>query len=166
MTDTTDRSRLLITLTVDIISAHLSNNSVTMPELAALIENVYAVLTVLGQAPAPDDVPQQPAVSIRASVKPDYLVCLEDGKKVTMLKRYLMTNYRMTPQEYRTKWRLAGDYPMVAPNYAQKRRELAKQIGLGRKSRAAAVIAAPVADAPKPRRRAPRVKKEPTPAHS
>ena len=123
----------LITLTSDIVAAHVSNNDVAVADLPALITNVYAALAGLGEvAPVIENKPE-PAVSIRASVKPDYIVCLEDGKKLKMLKRYLRTNYNMTPEEYRARWGLPADYPMVAPNYAETRRDLAKKIGLGRK---------------------------------
>lgn len=123
----------LITLTSDIVAAHVSNNDVAVTDLPALITNVYSALANLGEtAPVPEIRPE-PAVSIRASVKPDYIVCLEDGKKLKMLKRYLRTNYNMTPEEYRARWGLPADYPMVAPNYAETRRDLAKKIGLGRK---------------------------------
>ena len=123
----------LITLTADIVAAHVSNNSVAVSDLPVLIANVHGALSGLGgTAPAPE-VKQEPAVSVRSSIKPDYIVCLEDGKKLKMLKRYLRTNYDMSPEEYRQRWDLPSDYPMVAPNYAEKRRELAKQIGLGRK---------------------------------
>jgi predicted transcriptional regulator len=131
-----DNSDELLSLTTEIVAAHVAHNRVGVSELADLIGKVHAALAGLGgneQEPAaPPE--QKPAVSIRASVKPDYIVCLEDGKKLTMLKRYLQTNFGMTPQEYRTKWRLPADYPMVAPNYAERRRTLAKAIGLGRKS--------------------------------
>jgi predicted transcriptional regulator len=125
----------LLSLTADIVSAHVGHNRVTVAELPELISRVHAALASLDQAgeqPAASE--QKPAVSIRSSVKPDHIVCLEDGKKLTMLKRYLQTNYGMTPQQYRAKWKLPADYPMVAPNYAEKRRTLAKAIGLGRKS--------------------------------
>ena len=123
----------LITLTSDIVAAHVSNNNVEVNELPSLITNVYGALSGLGQqAPIVEERPE-PAVSIRASVKPEYIVCLEDGKKLKMLKRHLMTHYNMTPEQYRARWNLPADYPMVAPNYAEKRRELAKKIGLGRK---------------------------------
>jgi predicted transcriptional regulator len=135
MTETNDTQEFLATLTADIVSAHVSNNSVATADLPHLIQSVYASLSGLsGPAPAPVE-PQQPAVSIRSSIKPDYIVCLEDGKKLKMLKRHLMTHYGMTPDDYRTKWGLAADYPMVAPNYAEQRRVLAKQIGLGTKGR-------------------------------
>ena len=128
-----DMMETLITLTSDIVAAHVSNNSVAVSDLPALITNVYGALAGLGAVAVVEDVAQEPAVSIRTSIKPDYIVCLEDGKKLKMLKRHLMTHYSMTPEQYRAKWKLAADYPMVAPNYAEKRRELAKKIGLGRK---------------------------------
>ena len=125
----------LIALTADIVSAHVSNNSVAVSDLPALIQNVHNALATLdGKAPEPET-KQEPAVSIRASVKPDYIICLEDGKKLKMLKRHLMTHYQMTPEQYRAKWKLPADYPMVAPNYAEQRRTLAKKIGLGTKRR-------------------------------
>ena len=127
-----DMAETLITLTSDIVAAHVSNNNVAVEDVPALIRNVYGALAELGTEQQEEEKPE-PAVSIRASVKPDYIVCLEDGKKLKMLKRYLKTNYDMTPDEYRARWGLPADYPMVAPNYAEKRRELAKQIGLGRK---------------------------------
>ncbi len=128
-----DNREVLITLTSDLVCAHVSNNKVEAAEIPDFISNVYAAFASLGNetqdsAPAP----LEPAVSVRASIKPDYIVCLEDGKKLKMLKRYLRTNYNMSPEEYRERWNLAHDYPMVAPNYAAKRRELAKKIGLGR----------------------------------
>ena len=126
-------SETLITLTSDIVAAHVSNNSVSVGDLPALISNVYSALAALGNAaPVVEELPE-PAVSIRSSVKPDHIVCLEDGKKLKMLKRHLMTHYNLTPDQYRARWSLPSDYPMVAPNYAEKRRELAKKIGLGRK---------------------------------
>lgn len=123
----------LITLTSDIVAAHVSNNDVAVADLPGLITNVYSALAGLGEAAPVVENKPEPAVSIRASVKPDYIVCLEDGKKLKMLKRYLRTNYNMTPEEYRARWGLPADYPMVAPNYAETRRDLAKKIGLGRK---------------------------------
>ncbi len=132
MTDT-NLNETLITLTADIVAAHVSNNSVAVGDLPQLIANVHGALTKLG-APAPIMVAApEPAVSIRASIKPDYIICLEDGKKLKMLKRHLMTHYGMTPDDYRAKWGLPRDYPMVAPNYAEQRRSLAMQIGLGHK---------------------------------
>jgi predicted transcriptional regulator len=134
--DTQDNfGETLITLTADIVSAHVSNNSVAVSDLPVLIKNVHLALAGLDAAAAEPEVKQEPAVSIRASVKPDYVVCLEDGKKLKMLKRHLMTHYQMTPDQYRAKWNLPADYPMVAPNYAEQRRALAKKIGLGTKRR-------------------------------
>jgi predicted transcriptional regulator len=125
----------LITLTADIVAAHVSNNSVAVSDLPVLIANVHGALSGLGGTPVVPEVKQEPAVSVRSSIKPDYIVCLEDGKKLKMLKRHLMTHYQMTPEQYRAKWNLAADYPMVAPNYAEQRRTLAKKIGLGTKRR-------------------------------
>ena len=127
----------LITLTADIVSAHVSNNSVAVSDLPLLINNVHSALAGLGsgkEEPAPK---LEPKVSVRSSIKPDYIVCLEDGKKLKMLKRHLMTHYNMTPDQYRQKWGLNADYPMVAPNYAEQRRTLAKKIGLGTKRKRA-----------------------------
>jgi len=128
-----DMNETLITLTSDIVAAHVSNNSVGVDDLPKLISSVYGALAGLGHSTAVEEARPEPAVSIRTSVKPDYIVCLEDGKKLKMLKRHLMTHYNMTPEEYRRRWGLPADYPMVAPNYAETRRKLAKQIGLGRK---------------------------------
>lgn len=128
-----DRSEMLITLTSDIVAAYVGENSIAPDEVGVLIGNVYNALSNVGVPPLPEELPPEPAVSIRASVKPDYIVCLEDGKKLKMLKRYLRTNFNMTPEQYRERWNLPADYPMVAPNYATTRRELAKKIGLGRK---------------------------------
>ena len=133
MSDTQDTENTLITLTADIVAAHVSNNSVSVGDLPRLIENVFGALNGLGSEAAPVEEPATAAVPIRSSIKPDYIVCLEDGKKRKMLKRHLMTNFGMTPEQYRAKWKLPADYPMVAPNYAEKRRTLAKSIGLGRK---------------------------------
>jgi predicted transcriptional regulator len=131
MSETNARDEVLVTLTSDIVAAHVSNNSVAVSDLPVLIQNVYGALFGLRQETAPVQPKQEPAVSIRSSVKPDYIVCLEDGKKLKMLKRHLMTHYQMTPDDYRAKWGLPADYPMVAPNYAEQRRSLAKKIGLG-----------------------------------
>lgn len=126
----------LVALTADIVAAHVSNNSVSIADIATLIGSVHASLSGLAEAPEPEPQPEQkPAVSVRASIKPDYLVCLEDGKQVKMLKSYLRTNFNMTPEEYRAKWNLPKDYPMVSPNYAARRRELAMEIGLGKSGR-------------------------------
>jgi len=135
MTDNSDLTETLIALTADIVSAHVSNNSVAVSDLPLLIQNVHNALSSLGDELVEPEVKQEPAVSVRASIKPDYIVCLEDGKKLKMLKRHLMTHYQMTPEQYRTKWNLPADYPMVAPNYAEQRRSLAKKIGLGTKRR-------------------------------
>lgn len=146
----------LITLTADIVSAWTANNRVGTGELPDAIRSVHQALAALGTSAEPEAVKQTPAVSVRSSIKPDYLVSLESGKKVKMLKRYLMTNYGMTPDDYRRKWELPSDYPMVAPNYAEQRRTLAKKIGLGRKPEAAPEPAPEPTPAPaaKPRRRA------------
>ena len=125
----------LITLTADIVAAHVSNNSVAVNDLPQLIANVHGALAGLGGAGSVPEVRQEPKVPIRSSIKPDYIVCLEDGKRLKMLKRHLMTHYQMTPDQYRQKWGLNSDYPMVAPNYAEQRRTLAKAIGLGTKRR-------------------------------
>lgn len=122
----------LMTMTADIVAAHVSNNTVAISDLPQLIANVHGAIVGLNGAPAAE--PPVPKVAIRSSVKPDFIVCLEDGKKLKMLKRHLMTHYGMTPEQYRERWGLAPDYPMVAPNYAEQRRTLAKSIGLGRKS--------------------------------
>jgi predicted transcriptional regulator len=133
MAEISEMQETFITLTADIVAAHVSNNSVAVNDLPTLIANVHMALSRLDTpAPAPE-VKQEPAVSIRTSIRPDYVVCLEDGKKLKMLKRHLMTHYKMTPDQYRAKWGLPNDYPMVAPNYAEQRRTLAKKIGLGTK---------------------------------
>ena len=115
-----------------IVSAHVSNNSVQASALPDLIQQVYKALTMVGSEPAPAD-KLEPAVPLKKSVFPDYIVCLEDGKKLKMLKRHLMTSYGMTPEAYRERWGLPSNYPMVAPSYAERRSALAKPIGLGRK---------------------------------
>ncbi len=130
--DTNDDT--LITLTADIVAAHVSNNSVAVNDLPQLINNIHGALAGLSGRSAPM-AKQEPKVPIRSSIKPDYIVCLEDGKRLKMLKRHLMTHYQMTPDQYRQKWGLNSDYPMVAPNYAEQRRTLAKAIGLGTKRR-------------------------------
>ena len=135
MAEMSEMQETFITLTADIVAAHVSNNSVAVNDLPVLIANVHGALTKLDSPAPPPVVKQEPAVSIRSSIKPDYVVCLEDGKKLKMLKRHLMTHYSMTPDEYRAKWGLPADYPMVAPNYAEQRRTLAKKIGLGTKRR-------------------------------
>lgn len=129
------RDDTLIALTADIVAAHLSNNVVAVGDVPQLIENVHQSLDKLHGGGGKEEEKPEPAVSIRSSIKPDYIVCLEDGKKLKMLKRHLMTHYNMTPDEYRQKWGLSPDYPMVAPNYAEQRRQLAKKIGLGTKAK-------------------------------
>jgi predicted transcriptional regulator len=129
--ESNEMTEMLITLTADIVAAHVSNNSVAVSDLPLLIGNVHGALANLSSRSAPV-LPLEPAVPIRNSVKKDHIVCLEDGKKLKMLKRHLMTHYGMTPDDYRTKWGLPADYPMVAPDYAEVRRTLAKKIGLGR----------------------------------
>lgn len=124
----------MIELTTEIVVAHVGNNTLPVEELPALIESVYRTLNTLGEAPQEIE-PPKPAVPVKRSVFPDYIICLENGKKLKMLKRHLKTSYNMTPEEYREKWGLPSDYPMVAPNYAQHRSHLAKEIGLGTKSR-------------------------------
>ena len=136
MTDTEALPETLIALTADIVSAHVSNNSVAVSDLPLLIQNVHNALATLGDELVEPEVKQEPAVSVRASIRPEYIVCLEDGKKLKMLKRHLMTHYQLSPEQYRAKWNLPADYPMVAPNYAEQRRSLAKKIGLGTKPRA------------------------------
>lgn len=135
MDDTNLSATDLLTLTADIVAAHVGNNNVAISDLSVLIGNVHAALAGLSEPAKIPDEPLVPAVSIRSSVKPDYIVCLDDGKKLKMLRRHLMTHYGMTPDDYRAKWGLPADYPMVAPNYAEKRRALAKEIGLGTKGR-------------------------------
>ena len=135
MPSTEEANETLITLTADIVSAHVSNNSVAVNDLPQLIQNVHNALTGLGGRVEEPQAKQEPACSVRSSIKPDYIVCLEDGKKLKMLKRHLMTHYQMSPDQYRQKWGLNADYPRVAPNYAEQRRSLAKKIGLGTKRR-------------------------------
>ncbi len=124
----------LLELTTEIVVAHVGNNTLPVGDLSALIGDIYRTLSNLGETP---EVPEaaKPAVPIKRSVFPDYIVCLENGKKLKMLKRHLKTAYNLTPEEYREKWGLPADYPMVAPNYAKHRSALAKEIGLGTKAR-------------------------------
>ncbi|MEM1276777.1 MAG: MucR family transcriptional regulator [Pseudomonadota bacterium] len=125
----------LLALTSDIVAAHASNNAVPTGDLPGLIETVFHTLENLNAPEQEPVIELKPAVPIKKSVTDDYIICLEDGKKLKMLKRHLKTAYDMTPDEYRSKWGLGHDYPMVAPSYAVKRQELAKKIGLGRKPR-------------------------------
>ena len=122
----------LLELTTEIVSAHVSNNALSVGDLPQLIQDVYRTLSNVGEAQGAAERPQ-PAVSVKKSVTPDYIVCLEDGKKLKMLKRHLKTSYNLTPDEYRERWGLPRDYPMVAPNYAKHRSNLAKKIGLGKR---------------------------------
>ena len=124
----------ILRMAVDIVSAYVGNNTVAADQVPDVISSVYGSLSSLdGMDSNSNSEPPKPAISIRRSVNPDYIVCLEDGKKLKMLKRHLRAVYNMTPDEYRSKWDLSADYPMVAPNYASQRSELAKKIGLGRK---------------------------------
>ena len=137
MTDTPDN---LVELTAYVISAYVTNHKISVADLTGLIAEVHGALgrTASGAAaPEPAAEPQKPAVPIKKSVNPDFIVCLEDGKKFKSLKRHLRTAYGLTPQEYREKWDLPADYPMVAPNYAEARSQLAKQSGLGQQRRRA-----------------------------
>ncbi|MDG6095715.1 MucR family transcriptional regulator [Acetobacter sp. AN02] len=132
MSENQKASADLLNLTAQIVSAHVSNNTFSSENIPALIRDVYLALQSAGQAePEPEKL--QPAVPVKRSVFPDYIVCLEDGKKLKMLKRHLQSAYGMTPEQYRERWGLPADYPMVAPNYAERRSTLAREIGLGRK---------------------------------
>ena len=134
----------LVELTADIAAAYLSANTVPAAELPGLIQTIHNALSgVTSGAPAPAAEPAKPAVPVKKSITPDYLISLEDGKKYKSLKRHLRTKYSMTPEDYRTKWGLPKDYPMVAPNYAKARSDLAKQMGLGQGGRKPARAAAP-----------------------
>lgn len=131
MTDMTDSHSEILGLTADIVASHVSNNSVPVTELPNLIQQVYSTLRDASAPVETEPDRPHPAVPIKKSITPDYIVCLEDGKKLKMLKRHLKTRYDMTPEAYRERWSLPSDYPMVAPNYAIQRRDLAKKIGLG-----------------------------------
>ncbi|GAB6968516.1 MucR family transcriptional regulator [Komagataeibacter kakiaceti JCM 25156] len=133
----------LVSMTTEIVAAHTNHNTVAVDQIPALIETVYTALKTLGAEKAVEPTPLQPAVPIKKSVFPDYVICLEDGKKLKMLKRHLQTAYGMTPEQYREKWGLPPNYPMTAPNYAAHRSSLAQKIGLGRK-----VVAEPAPEAP------------------
>lgn len=133
--DDTLSSEELLALTSDIVAAHVSNNVVAVAELPNLIEQVHKTLSIIGGASEPVPDRPTPAVPIRKSITPDFIICLDDGKKLKMLKRHLKTSYNMTPDEYRERWGLPSDYPMVAPNYAKQRSKLAKAIGLGTQQR-------------------------------
>jgi len=135
MTEETEENAF-VALAADIVSAYVSNNSVAAADLPALIGDVHAALQRVAKGESEPAVEQlKPAVPVKKSVAPDYIVCLEDGKKFKSLKRHLRSQYNMTPEQYREKWGLPADYPMVAPNYAAARSELAKQMGLGQQRR-------------------------------
>ncbi len=127
----------LLALTTEIVAAHVSNNTIAAGDLPQLISQVYQSLAGVGKGPAQAVERPEPAVPVKKSIHPDYIICLEDGKKLKMLKRHLKTAYNMTPEQYRERWGLAPDYPMVAPNYARQRSRLAKEIGLGTRGRKA-----------------------------
>jgi predicted transcriptional regulator len=128
----------IIEMTTDIVSAYVGNNTVTAADLPSLIQSVHQALTgVMTGVVEVEAAPKEPAVPLKKSITPDYLICLEDGRKFKSLKRHLRTKYNMSPEEYRSKWGLAKDYPMVAPNYARARSDLAKQMGLGQGGRKA-----------------------------
>jgi predicted transcriptional regulator len=133
-----DEKNEVIEMTADIVSAYVGNNTVSAAELPALIQSVHRALAgVSGGAEVVEAAPRDPAVPIRRSITPDFIICLEDGRKFKSLKRHLRTKYNMSPEEYRAKWGLPKDYPMVAPNYAKARSDLAKQMGLGQGGRQA-----------------------------
>jgi predicted transcriptional regulator len=135
----TDEQTGLIELAADIVSAYVSNNAISASDVPTLIGEVYSALSRVGTgAVAAPSEPAKPAVSPKKSITPDYLICLEDGKKFKSLKRHLRTMYNMSPEQYREKWNLGSDYPMVAPNYAEARSRLAKEMGLGQKRKRAA----------------------------
>lgn len=135
MNDQLNKSDLLL-LTSDIVSAHVSHNTVAIEEISLLIQHVFTSLSTMGGVSLSTRAPRpEPAVSIKKSITPEYIICLEDGKKLKMLKRHLKTAYNMSVDEYRERWGLGPDYPVVAPNYAKQRSALAKNIGLGTRSR-------------------------------
>jgi predicted transcriptional regulator len=144
MTDIADKMNMdekseIIEMTADIVSAYVGNNSVTAADLPTLIQSVHRALSgVVGGGEVAEAAPKEPAVPVKRSITPEFLICLEDGRKFKSLKRHLRTKYNMSPEEYRAKWGLAKDYPMVAPNYAKARSDLAKQMGLGQGGRQAA----------------------------
>jgi predicted transcriptional regulator len=142
----------LVTLTADIVSAHVSNNNIGISDLPTLVQSVYGSLAGLGQQEPAVEEKKQPVVSVRASVKPDYIVCMECGKKQKTLRRHLMTAHQMTPEQYRSDYGLPVTYPMTAPNYSNKRREMAKAIGLGRRRRESDAAASPAQPGRSPRR--------------
>jgi len=134
-----------VELTADIVSAYVSNNSVPSADLSMLLNSVYAALTKTAQGQSPEPKTQLvPSVSVKKSLTPDFIICLEDGKKFKSLKRHLRTTYDLSPKQYRAKWRLPSDYPMVAPNYAKSRSELAKTMGLGQHRKKAKAADTPI----------------------
>ena len=138
MVEQMDDKSEIIEMTADIVSAYVGNNTVATAELPNLIQSIHRALTgVAAGADAVEVAPKEPAVPLKRSITPDFLICLEDGRKFKSLKRHLRTKYTMSPEEYRAKWGLSKDYPMVAPNYAKARSELAKQMGLGQGGRKA-----------------------------
>lgn len=143
----------LIAMTAEVVASYVANNRVASGEISSIVNEVFSALSQAGQ-PQVEKAKQEPAVSIKKSVSPDYIICLEDGKKLKMLKRYLRSTYNMSPEEYRAKWGLPAEYPMVAPNYAAKRSEFAKQIGLGTKGRGRNAKAAQQNSSVKSRRKA------------
>ena len=153
-----DEAQPILALTAQIVSAHVSNNTVGAEGLTPLIRQVYQALASAGQPLVEPEKPQ-PAVPVKRSVFPDYIICLEDGKKLKMLKRHLQSAYGLTPERYRERWSLPPDYPMVAPNYAERRSTLAREIGLGRKNTVPGreeiepETEEPAEDAPRPRGR-------------
>ncbi len=140
-----------VSLAADVVSAYVGNNSVPSADLPALIQSVHAALTATAKGKVEEPVVElKPAVPVKKSVSPDYIICLEDGKQFKSLKRHLRTKYDMSPEDYRAKWGLPADYPMVAPNYAAARSELAKKMGLGQQRAAAAAAPAPAKRGRKP----------------
>jgi len=127
-----DQSSILLGLTADVVAAYVGNNTVAVDQLPDIVVSVHSTLRRLGDNDTEVDEILKPAVSIKKSVTDDYIICLEDGKKLKMLKRYLRTHFNLSPEEYRRRWNLPADYPMVAPNYAKKRSAFAKKIGLGK----------------------------------
>ena len=131
--DATPETPETLAFAAHIVAAYTSKNAISVGDVPALLRSVYAALTGVSSGTTPETQNLKPAVPVKKSIMPDYIVCLEDGKRLTMLKRYLRSRYKLTPEEYRAKWNLPHDYPMVAPNYAEVRSQLAKKIGLGRK---------------------------------
>jgi len=127
-----ENANIFLQLTAEVVSSHISNNKVLVGDLPTLIREVYSTLASV-ETPAVGNANRKPAVAIKKSVTPEFIVCLEDGRKLKMLKRHLKTAYNLTPQDYRDRWNLPADYPMVSPNYAKQRSNLAKKFGLGKK---------------------------------